>query len=142
MNKLKDVLEKIIICIYLVIFGLATLFILVMMFITWGTEMFLYICPFGVLWISFFVSSKLLSDRLVKRIDIVDENIIFTTYKNKQLVYKMSDIEIVKTVYRKGSVGYIFVFNSGTKIETASKFEFYIEGYDNKYLFKDFFKVE
>ena len=113
-----------------------------MMFITWGTEMFLYICPFGVLWISFFVSSKLLSDRLVKRIDIVDENIIFTTYKNKQLVYKMSDIEIVKTVYRKGSVGYIFVFNSGTKIETASKFEFYIEGYDNKYLFKDFFKVE
>lgn len=142
LNKIGDILKKIFICYNIVFLSLATLFILFMMLMTWGTEISIYICPFGVLWISFFIFTKISSDNLAKRIDIVDGNIVFTTYKNNQLVYKMSDIEIVKTFYRRGGCTYIFIFESGEKVETSNVFEFYIEGYDNTHLFKEFFKVE
>ena len=55
--------------------------------------------------------------------------------------FKMSDIEKVYNANDRGR-GFFFKLNDKKKLYVFQNVKFYIEGYDNTHLFKEFFKVE
>lgn len=104
-----------------------------------GTLLLLYF----LLFTSLFALYKKMYKICIVKIEILDDNIIFTTEKNKLLSFKMYDIDKCYSVYHKGGLtGYFFKLKPNKRLFVYKYVEFYIEGYDNTHLFREFFKLE
>ena len=122
---------------------LAIFIVFIFIIESWKTNTFEFVmdCILEVALIALFVYVLVFKWTYIEKIEISNDNIIFITDKDEILIYKMSDIEKVYNANDRGR-GFFFKLNDKKKLYVFQNVKFYIEGYDNTHLFKEFFKVE
>ena len=110
---------------------------------SWKTNTFKFVefCVLEIALIALFIYILVVKWIYIEQIEITNDNIIFTTDKDEILMYKMSDIEKVYNANDTGR-GFFFKLNDKKKLYVFRNVKFYIEGYDNTHLFREFFKLE